>query len=189
MTESTHTLTDTALPADFSAFYARYAPRLLVFFTRRTFDAEVACDLTAEAFAEAYRSRGKFRGSSDKEAAGWLYAIASHQLTRFIRRGVAERRAIEKLGIEVPSLSEDDYARINDLAGLGDLRALVAEHFAQLSPEQQEALRLRVVDELPYVEVAQRLHISEQTARARVSRGLRQLSAALHGLGPMEVST
>ena len=42
-----------------------------------------------------------------------------------------------------------------------------------------EALRLRVVQELPYEVVAQRLAVSEQTARKRVSRGLQKLADGL----------
>jgi DNA-directed RNA polymerase specialized sigma24 family protein len=41
---------------------------------------------------------------------------------------------------------------------------------------------MRVVDELPYATVASRLAISEPAARARVSRGLRALGAALDHL-------
>ena len=44
---------------------------------------------------------------------------------------------------------------------------------------QREAVRLRVVDELEYDELAARLSISAQTARARVSRGLRALGEAI----------
>jgi RNA polymerase sigma-70 factor (ECF subfamily) len=36
-----------------------------------------------------------------------------------------------------------------------------------------------VLDELPYPQIAERLGVSEQTVRARVSRGLRALAAAL----------
>jgi RNA polymerase sigma-70 factor (ECF subfamily) len=49
----------------------------------------------------------------------------------------------------------------------------------RLSDEQREALQLRVVEETPYEEVARRLGVSEQAARARVSRGLRTLQRAL----------
>ena len=50
---------------------------------------------------------------------------------------------------------------------------------AELQDDQREALRLRVVCELEYATVAQRLGVSEATARARVSRGLRRLAGAL----------
>ena len=38
---------------------------------------------------------------------------------------------------------------------------------------------MRIVDELPYPDVARRLEITEQAARARVSRGLASLAALL----------
>jgi RNA polymerase sigma-70 factor (ECF subfamily) len=55
----------------------------------------------------------------------------------------------------------------------------VTSALADLGAEQREAVRLRAVDELGYPAIARRLGISEQAARARVSRGLRALAAAL----------
>ena len=179
----------TTLPADFGAFYGEHAERLLVFFARRTFDVEVARDLTAETFAEALRTRSRFRGDSAEEAGGWLYGIARHKLSHFVRRGIAERRSIDRLGVRVPEITPDEHARVVELAGLADLRSVVAQEFRRLSDEQQAAVQLRVVDELSYGEVAERLHISEPTARARVSRGLRQLAAALDGITPQSEVT
>ena len=56
-------------PADFSAFYAEYAERVLIFHARRYLDAELAVDLMAETFAQALASRRGFRGRTDAEAA------------------------------------------------------------------------------------------------------------------------
>jgi RNA polymerase sigma-70 factor (ECF subfamily) len=50
---------------------------------------------------------------------------------------------------------------------------------AQLPEGQRKAVRLRVVDELPYAQVAQRLGCSEGAARVRVTRGLAQLAEVL----------
>jgi len=166
-------------PAAFVDFYEAQARDLLVFFARRTFDVEVARDLTAETFAQAFEHRRRFRGTTDAEAAGWLYGIARHQLSRYARRGAVSRKAIARLGIEVPAVSEDDLERIVELAELAQLRQQVAAAFAELPPDQHEALRLRVVDERDYGDVATILGISEQTARARVSRALRRLADSL----------
>jgi RNA polymerase sigma-70 factor (ECF subfamily) len=64
----------------------------------------------------------------------------------------------------------------------------VASAFSDLSGDQREALRLRVIDELPYPEIAESLGVSEQTARARVSRGLRRLADAVEMTAPTEVT-
>jgi DNA-directed RNA polymerase specialized sigma24 family protein len=57
--------------------------------------------------------------------------------------------------------------------------AALAGALEDLSPQQRDAVRLRVVDELAYPVVAARLGITEQAARARVSRALRVLAVAL----------
>jgi RNA polymerase sigma factor (sigma-70 family) len=164
---------------DFSSFYAANAERVLVFLSRRCLDPAIALDLMAETFAQAYSSRGKYRGRSDDDAAAWVFGIARHQLASYFRRGRAERRAIARLGIELPRLDAEDEERIEELADLAALRTAVAELFDALPSNQRRALRLRVVDELPYPEVARQLGVSEQTARARVSRALKRLAAAL----------
>lgn len=175
-------------PAAFSDFYAAHSRQLLAFFVRRTFDVETARDLTAETFAQAFEHRRRFRGLTDVEARGWLYGIARHQLSRYARKGVVERRAVSRLGIRLPPVSEEDYDRIVELAGLSQLRDRVAIAFGELSDGQRDALRLRVIDDRPYDEVAQALGISEQTARARVSRALRRLADTIDLTSAAEVT-
>jgi RNA polymerase sigma-70 factor (ECF subfamily) len=157
--------------------YERLSRRLLIYFTRRTCDAEVALDLVAETFARALE--GRFRGRSEGEAIAWIWGIARNLLAEYFKRGRIEQRALRRLGVERIALRDDEVARIEELAGLGDLRAAVAGALATLGADQREALRLRVVEELDYAAVAGRLGISEPTARARVSRGLRKLAEAL----------
>jgi RNA polymerase sigma-70 factor (ECF subfamily) len=154
-------------------------PRLLAFVTRRTFDAEQALDIVGEAFAVAFERRTKFRGGSREEAVAWLYAICRTQLNHQFRRRGAERRALSRLGVDRPVMGEDERRRVEELAGLAQLRAVVADELERLPADQRAAVRLRVVDELDYDEVAARLDITQQTARARVSRGLRALSDAI----------
>ena len=176
-------------PSAFSRVYEAKAQELLTFFVRRTFDVEVARDLAAETFAQAFEHRRRFRGRSDAEAAAWLYSIARRQLGRYIRNGVIHRKAVERLGIDVPAVSDDDHQRIFELAGLGDLRDTVANAFSTLPPDQRDALRLRVVDERPYWDVAATLGVSEETARARVSRGLRRIADMIDVPIPAEVAS
>lgn len=173
-------------PSAFSVVYRCKVDELLGFFFRRTFDAEATRDMMAETFAQAFEHRRRFRGRTDAEASAWLYQIASGQLGRYVRRGAIHRKAVERLGIDVPALSEDDHHRILELAGVADLRRSVANAFAQLPPEQQEALQLRVLDEQDYPAVAAALGVSEPTARARVSRALRRMAAMTDTSTPAE---
>ena len=164
---------------DVDALYARHNDELLLYLVRRTADVEVALDLWSETFAQAVAGRAKYRGKTEAEAAAWLYSIAKNQLARYLRRGYAERRAMQKLGLERPPADDELVADIWQRAQLDATRAELSAALATLSEPVREAVRLRVVDERPYVEVARRLKISEQAARARVSRGLTALAEVL----------
>jgi RNA polymerase sigma factor (sigma-70 family) len=161
------------------ALYARHHDELLLFLVRRTADAEVALDLWAETFAQAVAGQSRFRGSTDAEAAAWLYSIARHQLAFYVRRGKAERRALERLGLERPPADEELLAEIEQRAQLDVLRSELSVALATLSDPVREAVRLRVVEERAYPDIARSLRITEQAARARVSRGLATLADVL----------
>lgn len=171
-------------PEAFGRFYLEHIESLVAFITRRTFDIEVAWELAAESFARAYLKRNSFRGHTDREAAAWLFSIANREILQYQRRCSIERKALTRLGVDPPSLNSDEEARILELAELDELRTAVRIELARLNDDQREALSLRVVEELPYEEVAERLGISQQTARARVFRGLRNLANALDMSNP-----
>ena len=140
-------------------------------------------DLVAETYAAAFGVRDQFRGQDDADAVAWLYGIARHQLSRFYRRGEVERRALERLAVERRPLTDPEYERIEELAGIAELRAAAAEALERLSPDHREVVRLRVIEEQSYGDVARQLGISEQAARARLSRALRELASS-----PLRVS-
>jgi RNA polymerase sigma factor (sigma-70 family) len=167
---------------DVSRLYAVHASALLRFFARRTLQPEVAVDLVAETFAQALADRQAFRGSSDGEAVAWIFGIGRHRLDEYFRRGVVERRALARLGIQLATFTDADYERVEELAGLADQRAAIASALAGLSVDHQEAVRLRIVEERSYAELAAVLGVNEQTARARVSRALRALAKSLDAI-------
>jgi DNA-directed RNA polymerase specialized sigma24 family protein len=84
----------------------------------------------------------------DDAAIGWIYGIAHHQLSAFYRRGGVERRAMDRLGVERRALTDPEYERIEELAGLAETRGRVAAALGELPAEHADVLRLRVVDEL-----------------------------------------
>jgi RNA polymerase sigma factor (sigma-70 family) len=167
------------VPEGFVALYRRESELVLRFCARRVLDAETAIDLCAETFAQALRSRGGFRGTTEIEARAWLLTIARRQVARYLKKGALDRRARDALGMQTPRLQDGDAEEIERRAGLAPLREALAEELSRLGGDQREALRLRVVEDLSYPEVASSLGVTEATARARVSRGLRALAAAL----------
>jgi RNA polymerase sigma-70 factor, ECF subfamily len=166
-------------PDAFAAFYDAYAERILLFLVRRVLDVDTAFDLLSETFATALERRHQFRGSTAEEEQGWLYSIARSELSHFWRDGKVERIALARLGVGVPALSDPEIERIEQLAGINELVPALHDAMASLPEDQRRAVELRVVEEHGYAEVARILGVSEQTARARVSRGLRALAGAL----------
>ena len=175
-------LASRAEPAAFVEVYRRHAEDLLRYFARRTLDPEAAAELTAETFAEAFASRRNYRDTGANGVA-WLYGIARHQLGHFFRSGRVDAAARNKIGLPPTDLPLEDYERIEDLVDFAPIRAALAEALTTLPNDQREALRLRVIDALPYPEVADRLQCAEATARQRVSRGLRRLALVLQEEG------
>jgi RNA polymerase sigma-70 factor (ECF subfamily) len=162
-------------PHAFRELYDRWADRLLAYFYRRVLDAEVAADLLAETFAVAYERRRRFRDVG-KPGGAWLYGIAAKELSHWFRRQEVERRALRRLGVEVPALDDESIARIEALADAGAHRAALAAALDQIGSGEREAVQLRVVGELGYDEIAARLDCSEGAARLRVHRGLARLN-------------
>lgn len=164
---------------DISRLYVQHARVLLRFLTRRTCDAEVAVDLLAETFAVVVADRSRFRGTDDAAAVGWIFGIARNLLNQWYRQARVERSALRRLRLDPPDCGEAELRRIEELAGLEDLRLRVAAELGGLSEEDREALRLRVVEEREYAELASELGVSQDAARTRVSRALKRLAATM----------
>src|SRR3954453_1752752 len=113
-------------PEGFVALYRREAELVLCFCARRVLDPETAVDLCAETFAQAFRGRRGFRGTTEVEARAWLLTLGGRQVSRHLRRGALAPRAIERLGLQVPQLEPGEAEEIEHRASLPQLRAAVA---------------------------------------------------------------
>jgi RNA polymerase sigma-70 factor, ECF subfamily len=165
-------------PRAFRELYDRWAERLLAYFYRRVLDADVAADLLAETFAVAYEKRRRFRDVG-RPGGTWLYGIAARELSHWFRRQEVERRAIRRLGIDVPALDDESRRAIEGLADADEHRAALTAALERLGPGERDAVHLRVVDELGYDEIAARLDCTEAAARVRVHRGLARLNTLM----------
>src|SRR6478735_8136001 len=126
-------------PGAFRELYDRHAERVLGYHRRRSGDEDAAHELTAETFAQVWLVRSRFRDECEGSAAPWLFGIARNVLLVSVRRRALEASARERLGMLVtpPMVSPQEAW----LEGLDD----------ETLPE---AVRLRVIDELEYDEVA-----------------------------------
>jgi RNA polymerase sigma factor (sigma-70 family) len=163
----------------FEMLYRRHAARLYRTLARET-NPEIALDLVAETFARVLVSAGRYRGETDAEAAAWLNGISRNLVREFIRRERIDTRARRKLEIEQAVALALAACETPD-GDFVDLAHAVDQAFTDLDADTQHALRLRVVEERSYDEVAQLLEIQPAAARMRVSRGLKALGTKLRG--------
>jgi RNA polymerase sigma factor (sigma-70 family) len=155
----------------FRGFYDRYSGEINGYFGRRTADPDTALELTAETFSRAWVTRRRFEDREGGSAAPWLYGIARNVLLMSIRRGAIERRTAARLGV-LERLDLEGGSEVEPEARWADG---ADELLDSLPLSQREALRLRIVDERTYDEVADVLGTTRSAARVRVHRALSTL--------------
>jgi len=160
-------------------FYEQHAVRPRSWLRRETGVTELANDLTAETFAQALVSLQRFRGTSDDEAVAWLYGIARNLLYQYRRRQRVETSARERL--DMPLRDYGDFDEADELVDAQRLAPSLHSALAELSDGERAALDLRIVDDLPFDEIAAQLDVASPAARMRVSRALQALRARLAG--------
>lgn len=161
----------------FECLYERAGRRLLVHLVRRLQDVDAATELWAECWAAAFEGWPRCRAGTGAEEEAWLFGIARRQVAAYYRTGAIRRRAMERLCWEAPAVAgAAEQEELERLAELETLRPLLADSLNKLPHQRRRAVELRIIAGLPYEQVAARLGCSEQAARARVSRGLRQLA-------------
>jgi RNA polymerase sigma-70 factor (ECF subfamily) len=161
-------------PSAFGELYMRHVESVHGWFRRRLDWA--ASDLTAETFARAWLVRGRFRDERGGSALPWLLGIAANVLADTVRRDRVETRARERLGLPLDLGGDDGYAAVEDRLSP---RLALERCLLSLPEHERSALELRVLDELPYAQVAKRLAIRPAAARLRVSRALRRLALSV----------
>ena len=108
-------------------------PGLLAYFARRTFDAQVAADLTAETLADAYAARG---GSATVVRARPPPGPtrSRRKLGRYLRRLRVDHAARRRLGMERVELAPDDVERIEAVIDFEHIGREVRQAFDRTAP-------------------------------------------------------
>jgi len=132
---------------------------------RRLGDPVLAEDAVQEAFLRAFRNLDRFEGEYHLDA--WLHRIVTNTCHDIGRRRGRDTRLFDRActAVDVDAPAADD--ELTDALGTGEVDVALG----QLPESYREVLFLRFVDELSYADLAERAGISEENARARVSRG------------------
>ena len=130
-------------------------------------DPATAEDVTQEAFVHAFRSLGRFRGSS--KFSTWLFRITRNCAIDAIRR--RERRRTYEQAALAPDIPVQEPS----------LRAALEEAIGDLPPDLREPFVLIEVLGLSYAEASAVLGTASGTLKSRMHRARGVLMAALEG--------
>jgi RNA polymerase sigma-70 factor (ECF subfamily) len=135
---------------------------------------DAADDLASTTWLEVVRGLGRFQGD-EAHFRAWVFTIARH---RFLDQRRMERRRPSTVGDLEIDISGDVEAthRAFDTAE-GTRRALAL--ISKLSPDQAEAVMLRVVADLDVESVARIMRKRPGTVRVLAHRGIRRLAELL----------
>jgi len=163
-------------PAALSELFCNYQPMLLRYLRNRAFG--VADDVAGEVWLAVARNVGRFVGD-EPGFRRWLFTIARCRLIEAHRKQGRRRTApappedFDAWGQAHPPADRDDPALlvVDQLSAQQAVDAIVAD----LTPDQAEAILLRVVAGLDVAEVAAIMGHSTSSVRVLCHRGLRRL--------------
>jgi RNA polymerase sigma-70 factor, ECF subfamily len=145
------------------------AYNLARFLTRNTHDAE---DVVQESYLKALRAFSSFRGESTRT---WLLTIVRNTSLTWLRdNGSHADRA------DYPEELHVSTGLTPEAESLGHERALyVKQCVEQLPPDFREAIVLREMEELSYLEIAEIMAVPQGTVMSRLSRARARLAVCM----------
>lgn len=154
--------------------FRAYQPGLLRYL--RAQEPGVADDLASEVWIGVARGLAQFSGD-ETAFRGWLFTIARRRLIDHRRRAVRQRTdlmATERLDLAIGmGYGGDPASAVLERLGA---QGAIDEMIAELTPEQAEAVLLRVVGGLSVAEVAVIMERPPGTVRVLCHRALRRLA-------------
>ncbi len=154
----------------FDGWYRQEHPRLLALLTVAAGDADIASEITAEAFTRALERWD--RVAAMDSAAAWTYRVAVNLLRRRLRRAAVEQRL---------------WSRAVKPARPAAVEPELWAAVRALPTRQRTAVALRYVCDLPQAEIAVVMDVAAGTVSATLTAARRRLAAVLSEPGPLEV--
>lgn len=168
--------------------YERSVYRMALSFMKNESDAE---DVAQESFLKAFRKLADFRGQA--KFSTWLISITLNEARgRLRRQGTVRMESLDETPEEgghiSPALLRDWREVPSQALERKEIRKMLEEAIASLSPLYREVLVLRDVEELSVEETAAALTINPGTVKVRLHRARmmmqKQLAPQLQNANP-----
>jgi RNA polymerase sigma-70 factor (ECF subfamily) len=165
----------------FNRLISKWEKRLYNYLLALVRNREDSLDLCQEAFLKAYRSLGTLEDS--EKFPQWLFRIGHNLAFSHLRRDTAldsgeswpdddREGAIPQTGTSIPIGSARSMPTL-------ELEFTVARALESLSPEQREAIVLKVYQGFQFAEIAEILSCPLSTVKSRIYAGFSQLRIML----------
>ena len=162
--------THQSMMVNFTELYRQNATSVFYYLYSRVRNVADAEDLASQTFVTALENLPKLR--DPLKFTPWVFTIARNKAFDFFRKaqrhptGGYEEEQESVKAVEV-TLSQTDQDRLYDLESL----------ISRLSPLEQEYLRLRIIADLPFAEIASILREPETRIKKKYYRLLERLQA------------
>lgn len=157
-----------------AALYQQYAPALYAYLLRRVLNEEDAKDILAEIFLAALENE-QFATLPEKVQHAWLWRVARNKMIDAHRRSSRRRSRSVTLEAIFEHVPGDDEGNPEYVALRQEEYVILQSHLAQLTPSQQEVLRLRFGQDMRCSEIAARVGKAEGAIKTMLSRTLNRL--------------
>lgn len=163
-------------PDTLESFYRCYIAEVRAFVARRVSDPFLAADLTADVFLAAM-SASKNYDSRQGNPGAWLTGIARNVLLKDARKRAREARAMSRVA-SGRLASDDAITRAEEIIDSNREAREVLAGIPKLPRAERAIFELVVVDGLSADEAAEALGVQPGTARVRLHRARKRLTAA-----------
>ena len=167
--------------AAFEILVRRHERWVFTLVLRMVGNRQEAEDIAQDIFLKAFRGMRDFRGAA--RFSTWLHTITTnHTLSYLAARATSRRREVTDSDPDLPLVLDrlpHDAPGPDAVLERKDLRALLDQGMAQLSPEHRIIVVLRDVQGLSYEEISEVLHVELGTVRSRLHRARTALKAYL----------
>jgi RNA polymerase sigma factor (sigma-70 family) len=160
----------------FAELYARHRTRLFHYLLGQLRDRSLAEELFQDIWHKVINARGSWQ--PEAAFATWLFRIAHNRLNDHWRAARhrpaapadADERTARLADVRTPELLADEHIR----------RQQLQQALAELPPEQQEVVILRLEQELSLEEIGQITGVGRETVKSRLRYAMDKLRARLN---------
>lgn len=157
----------------FSEIYQLYAASLIGFASSKLYSLEEARDLIHDVFVYLWAEQKKIQIHSSLQS--YLFAITRHRIIDHIRRNVTR----EEYASMLHGLTLDLENNLEKNIEAKDLVKVIEKVVGNLPPRTKEIYRLSRNEYKSISEIAEMLHLSDQTVKNQLTRALKFLRTSL----------